>query len=236
MSSHLLQLRPFLGPENLLRLGGRTGHAKLPFNAIHPPILPSKHPLTEKLIQILHDDLHHVGTDYLFAKINQHFWIVRGREATKKIRRLCPVCIRERATPASQLMGDLPSFRLDSYSPPFAHVTVDYFGPLEISPGRNQVLKRYCVLFTCLVTRAINLDMAESLSTDDFIPVFRRLIDLCTKPISVHSDNEINFVGAENELKLSSFKKCRKIHHSSASTRRRISTSTSPSSAFGETY
>jgi hypothetical protein len=69
-SSHLLQLRPFLGPENLLRLGGRTGHAKLPFNAIHPPILPSKHPLTEKLIQILHDDLHHVGTDYLFAKIN----------------------------------------------------------------------------------------------------------------------------------------------------------------------
>jgi transposase InsO family protein len=42
--------------------------------------------------------------------------------------------------------------------------------------------------------------MAESLSTDDFIPVFRRLIALCTKPISVHSDNGINFVGAENEL------------------------------------
>ncbi len=108
-SSHLFQLRPFSGPDNMLRLVGRTGHVKLSYDAIHPPILPNKHSLTEKFIQILHNDLHHVGTDYLFVKINQHFWIDRGREAVKKIRRLCPVCFRERATPASQLMGDLPS-------------------------------------------------------------------------------------------------------------------------------
>ena len=154
-SSHLLQLRPFLGPDNLLRVGGRTGHAKLPYDTIHPPILPSKHPLTEKLIEILHEDLHHVGTDYLLAKVNQHFWIIREREAVKKIRRLCSVCIRERATPASQLIGNLPFVRLDSYSAPFTHVAVDYFRPLDTSPGRNRVLKHYGALFTCLVTRAV---------------------------------------------------------------------------------
>ena len=132
-TSHLLQLSPFLGSDNLLRLGGRIGHAKLPYDSIHPPILPSKHPLTEKLIAVLHEHTHHAGTDFLLAKINQHFWIVRGRETVKKIRRTCQVCIRERSAPVGQLMGDLPAVRLDSYSPPFSHVAVDYFGPLETS-------------------------------------------------------------------------------------------------------
>lgn len=34
-TSHLLQLSPFLGPDNLLRLGGQIGHAKLPYE--YPP-------------------------------------------------------------------------------------------------------------------------------------------------------------------------------------------------------
>jgi hypothetical protein len=199
-TSHLLQLSPFLGPDNLLRLGGRIGHAKLPYDSIHPPILPSKHPLTERLIAVLHEHTHHAGTNFLLAKINQHFWIVRGRETVKKIRQTCPVCIRERGAPVGQLMGDLPAFRLDSYSPPFSHVAIDCFGPLETSPGRNRVFKRYGVIITCLVTRGVFLALAESLSTEDFLLVFRRFIGIYTKPATVHSDNGTNFVGAENEL------------------------------------
>jgi hypothetical protein len=199
-TSHLFQLSPFLGPDNLLRLGGRIGHAKLPYDSIHPPILPSKHPLTERLIAVLHEHTHHAGTNFLLAKINQHFWIVRGRETVKKIRQTCPVCIRERGAPVGQLMGDLPAFRLDSYSPPFSHVAIDCFGPLETSPGRNRVFKRYGVIITCLVTRGVFLALAESLSTEDFLLVFRRFIGIYTKPATVHSDNGTNFVGAENEL------------------------------------
>lgn len=116
-TSHLLQLSPLLGPDNLLRLGGRIGHAKLPYDPIHPPLLPSKHPLTERLIAVLHEHIHHAGTNFLLAKINQRLWIVRGRETVKKIRRTCPVCIPERSAPVGQLMGDSPAFRLDSYSP-----------------------------------------------------------------------------------------------------------------------
>jgi hypothetical protein len=70
-TSHLFQLSPFLGPDNLLRLGGRIGHATLPYDSIHPPIPPSKHPLTEKLIAVLHEQTHHAGTNFLLAKINR---------------------------------------------------------------------------------------------------------------------------------------------------------------------
>jgi hypothetical protein len=98
------------------------------------------------------------------------------------------------------MMGNLPSERLNSYSPPFTHVAVDYFGSIETSAGRNRVVKRYGALFTCLVTRAVHLELAESLSAEDFLLVFRRFIGLFGKPAPVHSDNGTNFVGAEREL------------------------------------
>ena len=55
-------------------------------------------------------------------------------------------------------------------------------------------------LLICLVTRRVFLALSESLSTDDFLLVFRRFIGIYTKPTTVHSDNGTNFVGAENEL------------------------------------
>ncbi|XP_045026268.1 uncharacterized protein LOC116917407 [Daphnia magna] len=130
-SSHLLVLSPTLDEDGILRLGGRIDRAKLPYDARHPPLLPSKHPLTEKIVEVVHGQMHHAGTDNLFAKLCQHFWIIRGRELVKKVRRMCPTCIKERAVPAAQLMGNLPAVRLDSYSPPFFHTAVDYFGPIE---------------------------------------------------------------------------------------------------------
>lgn len=109
---------------------------KLPYDVLRPPLLPGRHTLTERIIHIFHEETHHARTDYLFSLIGQHFLIVKGRDVVKKIRRLCPVCIRERVTPAVQLMGDLPYVRLDSYTPPFSHIAIDYFGPMETSPGR----------------------------------------------------------------------------------------------------
>ncbi|XP_057378039.1 uncharacterized protein LOC130700052 [Daphnia carinata] len=199
-TSHLLALSPWLGKDGLLRLGGRIGRAKLPYDVLHPPLLPSKHPLTENIISALHREMHHAGTDYLFSKLLQHFWVVRGREAVKRIRHNCTECIRERAAPAAQMMGEIPSERLESLASPFTHTAVDYFGPLETSPGRNRVNKRYGALFTCLVTRAVHLELAFSLSSDDFLLALRRFIGIYTKPRTVHSDNGTNFVGAEREL------------------------------------
>ena len=53
-SSQLLTLNPFLDPEGILRLGGRIGRAKLPYDELHPPILPGRHPLTEKIVKEFH--------------------------------------------------------------------------------------------------------------------------------------------------------------------------------------
>lgn len=200
-NSRLLGLTPQLDADGLLRLGGRIGQAQLPYDARHLVILPGHHPLATKIVTAFHHRLLHAGTDYVLSHVRQHFWITSGRETVKKIQRSCAHCLKERAKPALQLMGDLPASRLAAGATPFSRLACDYFGPFETSPGRNRITKRWGALFTCLVTRAVYLDLAHSLSADDFLLVFRRHIGLYGKPVVVHSDNGTAFVGAERELR-----------------------------------
>jgi hypothetical protein len=166
-----------------------------------------KNPLVEKLVTAVNQESHHGGTDFLHTKIRQHLWILQGRELAKKIRFNCPICVKTRAKLATQKMQSasfastsLQSARLDSYTAPFTHIALDYFGPLETSAYRNRVTKRYGLLITCLVTRNFYLEMVLSMSTPDFLYGLRRFIGEFTKPIEIFCDNGTNFVGAKKEL------------------------------------
>lgn len=55
-------------------------------------------------------------------------------------------------------MADLPEDRLYRDLPPFSHVGIDYFGPIEVKRGRAQVCV-WGVIFTCLVSRARVMEM-----------------------------------------------------------------------------
>lgn len=84
---------------------------------------------------------------------------------------------------------------------PFNRTSIDYFGYLTVDLSRNRPRKRYGALFTYLVTRAVNTDLAKSLSTEDFLLVLQRFLGLYGRPRCIHSDNGTNFVGAERELR-----------------------------------
>ena len=199
-NSKLLPLHPILDNEGIIREGGRLRHAQLPYDQLHPTILPTKHPLTDKMVMAYHQHCLHVGTELVLAQIRQRYWIVKGREVVKKASKLCPTCLKEKTRPATQLMADLPRERLAVQKEPFHHTAVDYFVPLEVSQTRNRITKRYGALFTCLTTRAVYLDRAETLTTQDFLNILRRFIGIYGKPCTRNSDNGTNFVGAEKEL------------------------------------
>ena len=95
-------------------------------------------------------------------------------------------------------MGNLPDDRLQP-SEPFTFCAVDLFGPFHVKQGRSQV-KRYGTLFTCLASRAIHVEIVNSLTTDAFLNAYRRFV--CRRgPIrQLRSDQGTNFVGARNEL------------------------------------
>ena len=57
-------------------------------------------------------------------------------------------------------------------------------------------------MFTCLVTRAVHLEVIEELSTASFKNALRRSVALRGPVIEFRSDRRTNFIGAVNELNI----------------------------------
>ena len=99
-------------------------------------------------------------------------------------------------------MADLPEVRFQDSSLPavFTNVGLDYLGPFAVM-HRDKEVKTYICLFTCLVTRAIHLELAEDLSTDKCITAIRRFISRRGQPRVLMSDNATNFLGSRKQLR-----------------------------------
>ena len=48
--------------EGTIRVKGRIRHAPIPFDAIHPMILPRDHPVSNFIVRHYHEYLDHAGT------------------------------------------------------------------------------------------------------------------------------------------------------------------------------
>ncbi len=201
-SSRLVALAPEMDPSNgMIRVGVRLRRvADLADSVVHPVILDSKHPVTCLIIHHYDNQLHHPGSERLFAEIRRHYWILRGREAVRRFQLTCLECRRWRSQPSVPQMSDLPSARLQLYKPAFHSCGMDCFGPFIIKIGRHTE-KRWGVLFKCLTTRAVHLDLLPSLSTDSFLMALRRFIARRGTPAQLWSDQGTNFRGGERELR-----------------------------------
>ena len=99
-------------------------------------------------------------------------------------------------------MGPLPVERLNP-SPSFYSVSLDLFGPFLVldTVKRRVKTKVYGVIFNCLSTRAIYLDLAEGYDTKSFLKVFMRFTSIRGFPAKIHSDNATQLVSANRELR-----------------------------------
>ena len=84
-------------------------------------------------------------------------------------------------------------------APPFTHCGMDVFGPFICKDGRK-VQKRYGLIFCCLSSRAVHLELLDDMSTDCFINSFRCFTAIRGPVQSLLSDRGTNFVGARNEM------------------------------------
>ena len=193
------RLDPFLDDSGILHIGGRIQNAKIPEEIKYPVVLPKRSHITDLIVCHFHDKTLHQDRGMTVNEIrNNGFWIIGCSSIVSNLIRNCVTCRRLRGTLQDKKMSDLPSDRLEP-SPPFTYCAVDFFGPFYIKEGRKE-LKRYGVLFTCLMSRAVHVETSNTLETHSFINCLRRFIAVRGLIRQLRSDRGTNFVGAENEL------------------------------------
>jgi len=202
-SSQLLSLHPFLDDQQLIRVGGRLRHADIPKTSRHPVILKD-HPLVRVIIRSTQLQALHAGPQLTLSILREKYWILRARSLIRVVLHRCIVCTRERALIPCELMGDLPSVRVNRSTRAFAHTGVDYAGPIFVrtAKGRgHKANKAYISLFICMTVKAIHLELVSDYSADAFIAAFQRFVSRRGYPTSVYSDNGTTFQGADRELR-----------------------------------
>ena len=208
LSSPLLPLHPLLDSSDIVRVGGRTRNARLPYHTQHQVVLSGKHPLTKLIIRSEHLRLLHAGPTLLGASLSHKFHILGSRKVIRSITRSCVTCRRHSAKPHPPSFGQLPIERITPDSV-FSRVGLDYAGPLQIKLGhvrKPTILKAYVCVFVSLTVKAVHLELVSDLTTEAFLAALRRFVARRGMPSLLWSDHGSNFVGAVPELKeLSSF-------------------------------
>ena len=171
-SSNLYKLSPFIGEDGLLRARCRLNYSDLTFDEKFPILLPKCH-FSLLIVREKHAQLKHAGVSQMITAVRNHYWVIGLRSLARKVKGECLSCKRVDARACQEPMAPLMEARLKN-APAFNTTGLDYAGPVYCKdfPGE----KFYILLFTCAVTRAVHLELVNSLSLTHFLLAFRRFV------------------------------------------------------------
>ena len=98
-------------------------------------------------------------------------------------------------------MADLPD-TLQCPAPPFTNAGLDLLGPITIKAMVNKRarIKVWVVIFVCLNTKAVSMELAPGYSTNDFMLAYSSYVSQRGEPGFVHSDRGTQLVSAQKLL------------------------------------
>ena len=200
-SSRIAPFSPFFGPNRLIRSAGCIKRlVEFDFDVKHPIVLDALHAFVKLFLRHNHVKHHHHGIDYLRAKVQEPYTILKLRSSLCSIKSNCVTCRKFRAATIQPIMADLPKERLAYQSPPFTNTGVDYFGPFYVTVHRTTE-KSWGFLFKYLTTRAVHVEIVPSTDASSCLMGVERFVSRRGTPAIIWSDNGTNFVGAEKELR-----------------------------------
>ncbi|XP_059837241.1 uncharacterized protein LOC132400293 [Hypanus sabinus] len=201
--SPLRKFSPIL-KNNIICIGGRLIHCQLPAAEKSPVLLPKGSHVSLLLARHYHEQVKHQGRHLTEGAIRAAgLWILGGKSLINSVLHKCVTCRKLRGRLEVQRMADLPPERLEA-CPPFTNVGLDVFGPWSITTRRTRggqaESKRWAIMFSCMSSRAVHIEVIESLDTSSCINALRRFFAIRGPAKQLRSDCGTNFVGASKEL------------------------------------
>lgn len=83
--------------------------------------------------------------------------------------------------------------------PPFTYCGIGCFGLFYMKEARKG-LKKYGLLFTCMCSQAVHIEMLDDLTSDTFINALHAFIAIRGNVRQLRYDQFTNFVGAKGEF------------------------------------
>ena len=156
------QLGLYRDCDGVLRCKGRIEHADLTESARRPVLLPKHERFTHLVVESIHKQNLHCGVSQTLSQIRYKYWIPQGRSVVRSVLGSCLTCRHYEGGPYKMpSMPPLPGIRVKE-ARPFMRTGLDYLGPLYIKTSDNSK-KVWICLFTCLVTRALHLELVSDM-------------------------------------------------------------------------
>ncbi|XP_064623276.1 uncharacterized protein LOC135485300 [Lineus longissimus] len=96
-------------------------------------------------------------------------------------------------------MAPLPEERV-TVAQSFSRVGCDYAGPLYVKVCKGPNAKAYILIFTCMVTRAVHLELTSDMTAVEFLQGLRRMMNRRGKCRIMYSDNAQTFKASSKVL------------------------------------
>ncbi|CAI2336866.1 unnamed protein product [Caenorhabditis sp. 36 PRJEB53466] len=168
------------GEEGVYRYHRQLDNSRLSADAKNPILILRDHELATLIAREVHRMNMHIPQTYLIAAIRQKYWIPQVGTLVKQVIR------------RYSYSKTLPSCRTTPVAP-FAHVGLDYFGPITYRTLRNKEEKAWVMLITCLLTRAVHLELVLDNSTISYLMAMSRYFARRGVPKSIVCDNAPSF-------------------------------------------
>ncbi|XP_018494649.1 uncharacterized protein LOC108864130, partial [Galendromus occidentalis] len=201
-SSALFQYNPKIDKDGVIRCSTRLINSNdLSSDQKEPIILPDRN-LSRLVLKDIHECkcFHFGGVNAILHRLRQNFLMIHARRQARDTIRECATCKILNAEAAQLPIANLPHFRIER-SAPFGYTGCDFCGPIRYKKDSGEAGKGYILLFTCCVTRGINIQITTDLSTAEVLGALQKFVNRYPYVKQIISDIGTSFVRAAKELK-----------------------------------
>jgi hypothetical protein len=165
-----------------------------------PILLKKDSNITKSIINDCHIKYNHSGVYFCLNQLKSQYFILKAFSAVKSTLQNCFHCKKVNSRPVKNNANDYKPWMVEPRKQLFNSCFIDYFGPYYVWYGESKI-KAYCLIFKCIWSKIINIEVVLSADSKSFILALQNHIYDYGMPAEIRSDSGSCFSGAYPYIK-----------------------------------